>query len=117
MLEADYFHQGDALDAVTREELIDRLATGDMMILDGRPEDEFALGHMSGALNIPLGELEARLMELPRDKDIVAYCRRTYGVLSFEAVVALRARRYKVRRLEAGMPEWRTAGLETIVVA
>jgi len=56
-------------------------------------------------------------MELPRDKDIVAYCRGTYCVLSFEAVVALRARRYKVRRLEAGMPEWRTAGLETIVVA
>jgi ArsR family transcriptional regulator len=68
-------------------------------------------GHLPKAINIPLAELERRLAELPRRNDIVAYCRGPYCVLSFEAVAALRARGYNVRRLEDGFPEWKAAGL------
>lgn len=69
------------------------------------------LGHIPGALNIPLRQLERRLSELPRRREIVAYGRGPYCVLSFEAVAALRARGFKVRRLEEGLPEWKAAGL------
>jgi ArsR family transcriptional regulator len=107
----DYFHARDALEAVSREDLISRLRNGLVTVLDVRPEDEFVLGHLPGALNIPLGKLEHRLSELPTDRDIIAYCRGPYCVLSFEAVAALRARGYLVRRLEDGYPEWKAAGL------
>ena len=107
----DYFHARDALEAVSREDLISRLRNGLVTVLDVRPEDEFALGHLPGALNIPLGKLEHRLSELPTDRDIIAYCRGPYCVLSFEAVAALRARGYLVRRLVDGYPEWKAAGL------
>jgi rhodanese-related sulfurtransferase len=80
-------------------------------VLDVRPEDEFALGHLPGALNIPLGKLEHRVGELPADREVIAYCRGPYCVLSFEAVAALRARGNLVRRLEDGCPEWKAAGL------
>jgi ArsR family transcriptional regulator len=83
-------------------------------VLDVRPEDEFALGHLPGAVNIPLRALELRLSELDPDQEIVAYCRGPYCVLSYEAVAALRARGFKVRRLEDGFPEWRAAGLPVI---
>ena len=80
-------------------------------MLDVRPEDEFAHGHLPGALNIPLRRVEHRLGELPADREVVAYCRGPYCVLSFDAVAALRARGYRVRRLEDGYPEWKAAGL------
>lgn len=108
---ADYFERLDSLDPVTREELIARLAEDRVTILDVRPEDEFRLGHVPGALNIPLAELESRLAELPRDREIVAYCRGPHCVLSFEAVAALRERGFTVRRLEDGYPEWAAAAL------
>jgi ArsR family transcriptional regulator len=79
-------------------------------VLDVRPEDEFALGHLPGAVNIPLGDLDRRLADLPPDREVVAYCRGPYCVLSFEAVAALRANGFRVRRLEDGFPEWRVAG-------
>ena len=107
----DYFHARDALEAVSRKELISRLRNGLVTILDVRPEDEFALGHLPGALNIPLGKLKQRLGELPAGREVIAYCRGPYCVLSFEAVAALRARGYRVRRLEDGYPEWKAAGL------
>ncbi len=107
----DYFRARDALEPVSRAELIARLQDGLVTVLDVRPEDEFALGHLPGALNIPLSKLENRLGELPADREIIAYCRGPYCVLSFEAVAALRARGYLVRRLEDGYPEWKTAGL------
>jgi ArsR family transcriptional regulator len=107
----DYFHARDALEAVSRADLVSRLRDGLVTILDVRPEDEFALGHIPGALNIPLGKLEHRLGELPADREVIAYCRGPYCVLSFEAVAALRARGYLVRRLEDGYPEWKAAGL------
>jgi ArsR family transcriptional regulator len=78
-----------------------------------RPEDEFQQGHLPGALNIPLAQLERRLAELPPDREIVAYCRGAWCVLSFEAVAALRQRGYRARRLEDGFPEWKVAGLPT----
>jgi len=113
----DYFHSRDALEAVSREDMVVRLRAGLVTVLDVRPEDEFALGHLPGALNIPLGELEQRLGELPDDREVVAYCRGPYCVLSFEAVAALRARGYPVRRLEDGYPEWKAAGLPTEVAS
>ena len=113
----DYFHARDALEAVSRIDLISRLRDGLVTVLDVRPEDEFALGHLPGAVNIPLGKLEDRLGELPADREVVAYCRGPYCVLSFEAVATLRARGYLVRRLEDGYPEWKAAGLPIEAVA
>ncbi|WP_342238762.1 ArsR/SmtB family transcription factor [Inquilinus sp. OTU3971] len=108
---ADYFRARDALEPVSRQDLMARLEDGSVIVLDVRPEDEFALGHLPGALNIPLSALEHRLAELPAGREVVAYCRGPYCVLSFEAVAALRARGYLVHRLEDGYPEWKAAGL------
>lgn len=108
---ASYFRARDELEPISRNELLDRLRAGTATILDVRPEDEFQHGHLPGALNIPLGQLERRLAELPLDREIVAYCRGAWCVLSFEAVAALRQRGYRARRLEDGFPEWKVAGL------
>jgi ArsR family transcriptional regulator len=107
---SDYFHRLDELEPITRKDLAQRLKAKTAVVLDVRPEDEFALGHVRGALNIPVDELKRRLAELPRDQEIVAYCRGAYCVLSFEAVALLRKRGFLVRRLEDGFPEWRAAG-------
>ncbi|MDA1133206.1 MAG: metalloregulator ArsR/SmtB family transcription factor [Proteobacteria bacterium] len=106
-----YFEDRDGLEPVSRLELMDRLKMGLVTVLDVRPEDEFALGHLPGAVNIPLGELEERLADLDSQQEIVAYCRGPYCVLSYEAIAILRARGFHVRRLEDGLPEWRAAGL------
>ena len=87
-----YFDERDELEAVSRKELMQRLRAGRVTVLDVRPEDEFALGHVPGAVNIPLRELEKRLSSFKRSQEIVAYCRGPYCVLSYEAVAALRAR-------------------------
>jgi ArsR family transcriptional regulator len=108
-----YFDERDSLEAVSRDELLGRSRAGTVTILDVRPEDEFALGHLPGAKNIPLRALEARLAELDPSQEIVAYCRGPYCVLSYEAVAALRVRGFNARRLEDGLPEWRAAGLPT----
>jgi rhodanese-related sulfurtransferase len=108
---ATYFRARDELEPVSRDELLDRLRSGAATVLDVRPEDEFQQGHLPGALNIPLSQLERRLAELPADREIVAYCRGPWCVLSFEAVAALRQRGYRARRLEDGFPEWKVAGL------
>ena len=105
-----YFEQRDSLEPVTREELSGRLRDGMVTVLDVRPADEFALGHVPGALSVPLSELDARLATLDPEKDIVAYCRGAYCVMSFEAVSRLRAQGFSARRLEDGMPEWAAAG-------
>ena len=106
-----YFKAYDALEPVSREELSERSRLGLVTVLDVRPADEYALGHLPGAINIPLAELEARLSEIDPGLEIVAYCHGPYCVLSFEAVALLRARGFNVRRLEYGLPEWRAAGL------
>ena len=108
---ASYFRARDELEPVSRAELLDRLRAGTAAVLDVRPEDEFRQGHLPEALNIPLAQLERRLAELPPDREVVAYCRGPWCVLSFEAVAALRQRGYRARRLEDGYPEWKTAGL------
>jgi rhodanese-related sulfurtransferase len=108
---AAYFRARDAMEPVSRADLTERLRAGLVTVLDVRPESEFRLGHLPSALNIPWPELEQRLGELPSDRDVVAYCRGPYCVLSFEAVAALRARGYTVHRLEDGFPEWKAAGL------
>lgn len=108
---AVYFKARDALEPVSREDLSARLRDGLVTLLDVRPEDEFAAGHLPGALNIPLSQLERRLGEIPSDREIVAYCRGPYCVLSFDAVRTLRSRGYRVRRLEDGYPEWKASGL------
>ncbi|WP_119418462.1 ArsR/SmtB family transcription factor [Desertibaculum subflavum] len=106
-----YFADRDSLEPVSREELLARSRAGLVTVLDVRPADEFALGHVPGAVNIPLAELKGRLADLDPALEIVAYCRGAYCVLSFEAVAALRARGFKARRLVDGLPEWRAAGL------
>jgi rhodanese-related sulfurtransferase len=108
---ASYFRARDELEPVSRQELLDRLRCGSVTVLDVRPEDEFTGGHLPGALNIPFSQLERRLAELPADREVVAYCRGPWCVLSFEAVALLRGRGYRVRRLEDGFPEWKLAGL------
>jgi ArsR family transcriptional regulator len=108
-----YFHERDALEPVTRKELARRLRDGLVTVLDVRPQDEYDAGHLPKAINIPLHELGQRLRELPKSREIVAYCRGPYCVLAFEAVALLRERGFKVRRLQDGYPEWRAAGLAT----
>jgi rhodanese-related sulfurtransferase len=105
------------LEPISRKELQHRLRKGSVTVLDVRPEDEFALGHVPGALSIPLGVLKKRLSELDPSKEIVAYCRGPYCVLSFEAVALLRERGFNVRRLEDGLPEWRAAGFPVVTSA
>jgi ArsR family transcriptional regulator len=106
-----YFHNRDHLEPVSRGELVRRMKRGLVTVLDARPEDEFALGHLPGARNIPLSQLKRRLSTLDRNTEIIAYCRGPYCVLSFEAVARLRTLGFKARRLEDGLPEWRAAGL------
>lgn len=108
---AAYFRARDSMEPVTRKGLIKRLRDGPVTVLDVRPEAEFALGHLPSALNIPWPDLKKRLAELPKGREIVAYCRGPYCVLSFEAVALLRERGYTVHRLEDGFPEWKAAGL------
>lgn len=106
-----YFHERDALEPVSRKELAQRLKDGLVTVLDVRPEDEYAAGHLPHAINIPLRRLPQRLKEIPKGREVVAYCRGPYCVLAFEAVALLRRRGFKVRRLEDGYPEWKAAGL------
>lgn len=106
-----YFRARDALEPVTRRELARRLKDGLVTVLDVRPADEFAAGHLPKAVNIPLRELTQRLREIPKGRTVIAYCRGPYCVLAYEAVSLLRDRGFKVQRLEDGFPEWNAAGL------
>lgn len=106
-----YFNDRDSLEAVSRKELLQRSKDGLVTILDVRPPEEYESGHIPGAVNVPLAEIEQHLSDLPREQDIIAYCRGAYCVLAFEAVAALREKGFKARRLEEGYPEWKAAGL------
>ncbi len=106
-----YFGERDAIAPVTQDELLARLRDGTVLLLDVRPQDEYDAGHLPGAVNVPWPTLARRLRVLPRRREIVAYCRGPYCVLSVEAAAALRARGYRVRRLETGFPQWKAAGL------
>ena len=100
---------GEEVERIGREELLARLAAGDVVLVDVRPAEEYAAGHIEGARSIPLAELESRLAELPDDAEIVAYCRGPFCAYAHEAVRRLRSAARSARRLEEGWPEWRLA--------
>jgi len=106
-----YFRARDAFEPISRQELRRRLKDDVVTLLDVRPGEEFAAGHLPTAINIPLRDLPHRLRELPKNREVVAYCRGAYCVLAFEAVALLRKRGYTAVRLEEGFPEWRAARL------
>jgi rhodanese-related sulfurtransferase len=104
---------GKPVEAIGREELLERLRRGDAVLVDVRPEEEFAAGHIDGARSIPLEELERRITELPANREIVAYCRGPFCAYAHEAVRQLQAAGRSARRLEDGWPEWRLAETRT----
>jgi rhodanese-related sulfurtransferase len=106
-----YFLAKDDFEPIAATELLDRARKGLVTVLDVRPPEEFASGHVPGALNVPVDQLARRLRELPKGKEVIAYCRGPFCLMSFEAVQLLRKKGIKARRLQNGMPEWRMAGL------
>ena len=106
-----YLTVKDDLEPVPRQELLDRVRDGLVTVLDVRPPEEYATGHVAGAVNVPLSELEQYLKDINPKQEIVAYCRGPHCVLAFDAVAQLRIKGLKARRLEDGYPEWKTAGL------
>jgi rhodanese-related sulfurtransferase/DNA-binding transcriptional ArsR family regulator len=107
----DFFGGLDGMEPVGRAELLKRARKGEAVVVDVRPREEFAAGHITGALSIPLSMLEKRLSEIPAEHVVVAYCRGPYCVLAAEAVKLLRRRGYRAFRLQDGYPEWRDGGL------
>lgn len=108
---AEYFDRSAQLQPVNRKTLLRRARTGDAIILDVRPEDEYAAGHLPHAVSLPLSQLRKRLKDLPTDSEIIAYCRGPYCVLAQEAVTMLRSKGFKAFRLEDGVAEWRDSGM------
>jgi rhodanese-related sulfurtransferase/DNA-binding HxlR family transcriptional regulator len=106
-----YLTVKDELEPLPRKELLERVQDGLVTVLDVRPPEEYAAGHIPGAVNVPLSELKHYLKELNPKQEIVAYCRGPHCVLAFDAVASLRKKGLKARRLEDGYPEWKTAGL------
>jgi rhodanese-related sulfurtransferase/biotin operon repressor len=106
-----YLAEKDSLEPVPARELLERARRGLVTVVDVRPPREFAAGHLPGAVNIPVNELEKRLGELPKRKEVVAYCRGPYCLMAYDAVALLRKKGLKARRLQNGLPEWRLAGL------
>ena len=100
-----------ALEPVLAEELLARAKKGLVTVLDVRPREEFEAGHLPGAVNIPMDRLESELARLPKKREVVAYCRGPYCLMSFDAVLKLRQRGWKARRLNEGYPQWKAAGL------
>ncbi|MFO7546445.1 MAG: metalloregulator ArsR/SmtB family transcription factor [Trueperaceae bacterium] len=105
-----YFDGDGSLDTISGPELLERVASGDVVILDVRPDVEYAAGHLPQAVSIPIPELERRLSELPKDVPVVAYCRGPYCVMAHEAVGILRHSGRTALRLRDGLPDWRAAG-------
>ena len=107
----DWLAHRDKLEPVSALEVLKRARAGLVTVLDVRPEEEYAAGHVPGAINVPIEKLEGYLSKLPKRKEVIAYCRGPYCLMSFEAVEKLRRRGFKAKRLENGYPEWRAAGL------
>ena len=108
-LASDYLGNRSRLDEISRDELARRLDDGTLIVIDVRPEAEYAAGHIRGARSVPIDQLSNMLLGLPADVEVVAYCRGPYCVFADDAVRLLRRRRRNARRLEGGYPEWRTA--------
>lgn len=107
----EFLKERKAMDAISKNELLSRLKSKDVIVIDVRPIEEFTGGHIQGALSIPLTELRDRLNELPKDREVVAYCRGPYCVLAPEAIKILKDNGYSALRLSEGLPEWKEAGL------
>jgi rhodanese-related sulfurtransferase len=105
-----YLEERGTLEPVGGEELLRRVRSGEVTVLDVRPAEEYRAGHVPGARSIPLAELEKRLAELPRNREVVAYCRGPYCALALEAVELLREHGFRARRMEHGVLEWRARG-------
>jgi rhodanese-related sulfurtransferase len=105
-----YHEQRGALEPVDRDELLRRVRSGDVTLLDVRPSEEFHAGHIPGALSVPLPELKKRLTTLPKGREIVAYCRGPYCVMALDAVDLLRKNGFRAHRMEQGVIEWRARG-------
>jgi rhodanese-related sulfurtransferase len=112
-----YFTNRDELHIVEKAELLRQVERGEVTVVDVRPYDEFGQGHILNARSIPLAELERRLAELPRDREVVAYCRGPYCLLSDEALSLLLKHGFRARRLSEGLPEWRAAGYPVDTIA
>jgi rhodanese-related sulfurtransferase/DNA-binding transcriptional ArsR family regulator len=108
---SDYFTSRGALAPVDGDELIRRVQGGEVTVLDVRPAEEYRAGHIPEAVSIPISELKRRLRELPKRREIVAYCRGPYCVYALDAVKLLRERGFKAVRMEDGIPEWQARGL------
>ena len=106
-----YLDGRDQLEPITLKDLRRKLRDGDITVVDVRPADEYEAGHIPGALSIPVVELKKRLREIPKNREVVAYCRGRYCVYSLEAVQLLRKQGYRARRAEEGLPDWKAAGL------
>lgn len=106
-----YYRDRDSLEPVSRDELQARLRDGSVLVVDVRPADEYAAGHVPGAVSVPVSEIKRRLKEIPKGQEIVACCRGPYCVYSYEAIEILRPRGFSARRLEGGFSEWLAAGL------
>lgn len=104
----------DEMEPIPAAELLERAKKGLVTVLDVRPPEEYAAGHIPGAINITVDKLETFLSRLPKRKEVVAYCRGPYCLMSFDAVEKLRKRGLRARRLENGLPEWRAAGLPVV---
>jgi len=111
VLADEYLGERGGVEHLSAEELARRLERGDVVVLDVRPEAEFRAGHIAGARSIPVNELEAVAGELPKRREVIAYCRGPYCVYADDAVRLLRSRGLKARRLDVGYPEWQRAGL------
>lgn len=107
----DYFDARDELEPIGRDDLLRRAQAGDVVVLDVRPTEEYAAGHIPGSMSVPLTDLEDQMQQLPSGVDVVAYCRGPYCVMAPEAITRLRAAGFTALRLEGGFPEWRRAGL------
>jgi rhodanese-related sulfurtransferase len=107
----DFHEARGSLEPVDRDALVDRVRSGTVTLLDVRPEEEFRAAHIPGAVSVPLGDLEHRLAALPRDREVVAYCRGPYCVMAVEAVELLREHGFRAVRMAEGVPDWRARGL------
>ena len=112
-----YFRDPEVVEAVHSADLLDRLGSGEVVVLDVRPPDEYAAGHIPGAISMPFEEVERRFAELPSDGEIVAYCRGPYCIYAVRAVEALRRGGFRARRMEDGIPDWAQRGLPVEVGA
>lgn len=105
-----FFADRESVETVDRQALLERVRKGSVTVLDVRPREEYDAAHLRGAISVPLPELRRRLKKLPRNREIVAYCRGAYCLMATEAVELLRQKGYRAIRLEFGVPEWREQG-------